>query len=99
MNKKKSYKNARTCWICKEKFLNTQNLRKVRDHDHYTGNFRGAAHSLCSLRYKEQRNITIGMHNDSNYDFHLIIKELAQEFDTFMLYQKIQKNTYVSLFQ
>ena len=25
---------------------------KVRDHCHYTGQFRGAAHSICSLRYK-----------------------------------------------
>ena len=79
---KESYKNARLCWICNKKFINNQNFKKVRDHDHYTGNYRGAAHSLCNLRYKEQRNITIGMHNGSNYDFHLIIKELAKEFDT-----------------
>ena len=26
--------------------------RKVRDHCHYTGKFRGAAHTICNLRYK-----------------------------------------------
>ena len=25
---------------------------KVRNHCHYTGKFRGAAHSICNLRYK-----------------------------------------------
>ena len=25
---------------------------KVRDHCHYTGKFRGAAHNICNLRFK-----------------------------------------------
>ena len=25
---------------------------KVRDHCHYTGKYRGAAHNICNLRYK-----------------------------------------------
>ena len=54
--------------------------QKVRDHDHYTGKLRGAAHSICNLRYKVQREIPVALHNGSNYDFHLVIKELAEEF-------------------
>ena len=53
---------------------------KVRDHDHYTGTYRGAAHSICNLKYTTQRDIPVVIHNDSNYDFHLMIKELAEEF-------------------
>ena len=77
-NKEKDlHKNANVCWICKKKFIkNSFNYRKVRDHDHYTGKYRGAAHSLCNLRYSEQRNLNIGMHNGSNYDFLLTSKEL-----------------------
>ena len=58
----------------------TKKYHKVRDHDHYTGKFRGAAHSICNLRYKTQKEIPIISHNGSKYDYHFIIKELAKEF-------------------
>ena len=54
--------------------------QKVRDHCHYTGKFRGAAHSICNLRYKVQREIPVIIHNGSKYDYHFIIKELGEEF-------------------
>ena len=47
--------------------------KKVRDLCHYTGKFRGAAHSICNLRYKVQKNIPIVFHNGSVYDWHFII--------------------------
>ena len=28
---------------------------KVKDHCHYTGKYRGAAHNICNLRYKYQK--------------------------------------------
>ena len=37
--------------------------QKVKDHCHYTGKFRGAAHSICNLRYKVQREIPVKIHN------------------------------------
>ena len=40
---KESYKNAKICYICK--------YRKVRDHIYFTGGYRGAAHSICNLKY------------------------------------------------
>ena len=53
--------------------------KKVKDHCHYTGKFRGAAHSICNLRYKVPNNIPIIIHNAS-YDTHFIINQLAQKF-------------------
>ena len=55
-------------------------MQKVRDHCHYTGKYRGAAHSICSLRYKIKKEIPVVFHNGSTYDYHFIIKQLAREF-------------------
>ena len=41
--------------------------RKVRDHDHYTGKYRGAAHSICNLRYSNQKVIPVLFHNGSSF--------------------------------
>ena len=41
-------KTANVCHIHKTFKL----YHKVRNHCHYTGKFRGAAHSICNLRYK-----------------------------------------------
>ena len=46
---------------------------KVRDHCHYTGKFRGAAHSICNLCYEVLKKIHILIHNHSTYDDHFII--------------------------
>ena len=50
---------------------------KVEDHCHYTGEYGGAAHSICNLKYCVPKKIPIVFHNGSNSDYHFIIKELA----------------------
>ena len=57
---------------------NYQNRRKVKDHCHYTGEFRGAAHSNCNLNYKITEDIPIIICNVS-YNTHFIINQLAEE--------------------
>ena len=42
---------------------------------------RGAAHSLCNLKYSISNKIAALFHNGSNYDYHLTIRELAKEFE------------------
>ena len=54
--------------------------KKVRDHCHFPEKFRGAAHSICNLNYKVPQEIPVKIHNGSKYDYHFIIKELAEEF-------------------
>ena len=72
-----NYNKENTCYICKKDFDND----KVRDHCHFTGKYRGAAHNMCNLRYKIPKNIPVIFQNESTYDYHFIIKELACEFD------------------
>ena len=71
----KEYKHATKCHICFKPFK--EGNRKVRDHCHYSGKYRGAAHSLCSLKYKIPSYIPVVFHNLAGYDAHLFIKELA----------------------
>ena len=52
----------------------------MRDHCHYTGEYRGAAHSICNLKYSVPKNIPIVFHNGSNYDYDFVIKHLAEQF-------------------
>ena len=86
--KNKSYEKQKVCYICKKEFSTDENYKnafklyqKVRDHCHYTGKFRGAAHSICNLTYKTPKEIPIVFHNGSTYDNHFIINKLAKEFD------------------
>ena len=43
------------------------------------GKFRGAAHSICNLKYKAPKEIPIIIHNAS-YDTHFMLNQLAIEF-------------------
>ena len=73
-----NYNKENTSYICKKNFNNDT---KVRDHSHFSGKYRGAAHNTCNLRYKIPKNIPVIFHNGSTYDYHFIIKELACEFE------------------
>ena len=55
--------------------------RNVRDHCHYAGEYRGAVHSICNWKYSVPKKIPLVFHNESNYDYHFIIKELMEEFE------------------
>ena len=71
----KKYKRSTKCHICYKAF--TQTNLKVRDHCHYTGLYRGPAHSLCNVRYKIPSYIPVVFHNLSGYDAYLFIRELG----------------------
>ena len=44
-----SYKNAKRKF--ENKYVKNKKYCKVRDHCRFTGEYRGAAHSICSLKY------------------------------------------------
>ena len=73
------------CCICHDRFqyTNIQQLgatkgqMKVRDHDHITGKYRGAAHSSCNLKLRRTYKIPVIFHNFRGYDSHLIVRALG----------------------
>ena len=73
----KGYNRATKCHICFKLFEEIN--PKVRDHCHYTSQYRGPAHRNCNLRYKIPSHILVIFHNLSGYDAHLFIQELGKE--------------------
>ena len=78
----KNYNDLQICYICKKEVdKSDKKHHKVRDHCHYTGKYRGAAHNICNLRYKVPKEIPVVFHNGSAYDSNFTIKELVKEFE------------------
>ncbi|XP_054723117.1 uncharacterized protein LOC129233064, partial [Uloborus diversus] len=68
-----NFKVASSCHICQGR-LGTD---RVRDHDHLSGKYRGAAHSQCNLKFRLRKMIPVIFHNLKNYDAHHIVKTLG----------------------
>ena len=69
----KLFQKAKTCHICNKDLED-----KVRDHCHFTGQYRGAAHNKCNLMCKKPKILPVIFHNLQGYDAHLFIKQLAK---------------------
>ena len=74
----------KVCYICKKIFStddDNKKYHKFRDHCHYTGKYREAAHGICNLRDKIPKEISVVFYKFSTYDYHFIIKKLAKRFE------------------
>ena len=58
----------------KLKKLKKLRVRKARDHNHATGEYRGAAHASCNINKKQVKHIPVFFHNLRGYDGHLIMR-------------------------
>ena len=70
------FRNASECWACHSPLGDD----RVRDHDHITGLYRGAAHASCNLKMRIVRNtqiIPVIFHNLKGYDGHLLISSIG----------------------
>ena len=70
----KSFEEANICHICNCELKKD----KARDHCHFTGQYRGAAHNKCNLMCKKPKVLPVIFHNLQGYDAHLFIKQLAR---------------------
>jgi hypothetical protein len=87
----KTYNAQNHCHICKEWIRKDQ--RKVRDHCHITGDFRGAAHDKCNIQYFSNRFLPVIFHNLKGYDGHLIIRKAREMMDALGIEKKKISNT------
>ena len=75
------YESTNICWICNGEISISPGVRKsdskVKDHCHFTGKYRGPAHSKCNLLLRRQRFIPVVFHNMKGYDSHLFIRAFS----------------------
>ena len=77
LTKKEQYEfeKAKICWICQKEFGSD---KKVKDHCHFTGKFRGAAHNICNMHFRKPKFTPVIIHNLSGYDSHLFVKNIGK---------------------
>ena len=76
------YDNGTGCYICCHKFVKHEAKGpKVRDHDHITGWFIGAAPRQCNLERPVSFKIPVFFYDFRGYDAHLIVHEFEKRPD------------------
>ena len=83
-------------WICNEKFTNDDKIYKVRDHCHFTGRYRGAAHNSCNLNHRNPNFTPVVFHNLSGYDSHLFVKTSVVVMGVLIVYPTTKKGILAS---
>jgi len=72
----RNFDNVTHCPKCSSAFTLEGKHRKVRDHCHITGNYRGPLCHLCNSRLRLKRRVLpVVFHNFKGYDGHLICKQ------------------------
>ena len=69
------------CVFCARPLLVANYKDSVKDHDHITGLYRGAAHNECNFKLKldsKKVQILVIFHNMKNYDSHLLMQAMAR---------------------
>ena len=78
VQQQRDFRSGTKCDICSKLFQPQD--KRVRDHDHLTGKYRGPTHNSCNLLYRiNPKNIKIPciMHNLRSYDGHLILSDIS----------------------
>ena len=81
------YDESTHCYLCQNEFIDNNN-NKVRDHDHFTGEFIAAACNDCNLARRHSVKspfLPVVFHNLRGYDMHHIIKHAIDQFPSWSL--------------
>ena len=77
---KERFEKETKCWMCNEEF-NDEDV-KVRDHCHFTGRYRGAAHSSCNLKYRKPNFTPVVFYNLIYKKILVLVREISIVFPT-----------------
>ena len=72
----KRFQSSNKCWICNKLF--TDEDKKVREHDHISGRYRGPAHSHCNINLKLTKKVSVIFHHLRGYCSHLIMPDIGK---------------------
>ena len=70
------FQNATHCSICGGAKQTDEPF--VRDHNHCTGAFRGAAHNKCNLNLKMPTSMPVLFHNFKGYDSNFVLQSICK---------------------
>ena len=73
---RRNFDRSSECYLCHKPFGDSVPMKKVRDHDHISGKFRGAAHSHCNIQMRKTYKVPVFFHNFRGYDSHLVVQSL-----------------------
>ena len=88
------FTNTKICRICE----NPSSIDDIkhRDHCHFTGKYRGAAHQGYNINYKYSHAIPVVFPNLLGYHFHFFNKALVISFEEKVSLLPISKEKYIS---
>ncbi|XP_077260546.1 uncharacterized protein LOC143896520 [Temnothorax americanus] len=93
-DEKREFQCATHCHVSRKVFQPED--KRMRDHCHLTGRYRGPAHVRCNLNYRNVYVIPVFFHNLSGYDAHFIIEKIANDFEGGVELLPLTKETYIS---
>jgi len=74
-----SFNRSNVCYMCTKMF--TEGNSKVREHDHFSGSYLGAACSKCNFARRIKKPfLPVAFHNLKGYDMHHILKHAVSQF-------------------
>ncbi len=68
-----THREATQCVLCDGEFPKSNDT--VRDHDHITGQYRGARHSKCNIPYFQTRYLPVCAHSIRGCDSHSTLNQ------------------------
>jgi hypothetical protein len=75
------FDDATCCYMCERPSIDPEGfpvLKLVKDHDHFTGAYRGAACQSCNVKAQCPKNIVVMFHNMEGFDAHEIVHAICR---------------------